>query len=227
MKDQIIAALKTKYANLGFTDKAFDGVATFGVASVTDATQIETFVAGVEGLLKAFQGDADSRVNTALAKKAIEPPKPAGVETQPPTTEPAPAGQTATEAAMLKTLETMAESIKGLSAKVEGMETGAATQTRQQKLEAALDKAPAAYKSMAMELFQAKKFENEEAFNDFLTAKVSGVSGFTKSLNEEGLSTLPKPTIAITGKDGKVASNFKEMMTRVVDDKITADAPKN
>ena len=32
MKDKIIAALKTTYANLGLSDKAFDGVASEAVA---------------------------------------------------------------------------------------------------------------------------------------------------------------------------------------------------
>lgn len=83
MKDKILAALKTKFHNLGFTEKAFGGVADYLAATVTEETQIETAIGGVEPLLKAFQGDIDTRVTTALAKqkaeferKPADPPKP-------------------------------------------------------------------------------------------------------------------------------------------------------
>src|SRR5699024_5201604 len=52
-------ALKTKYSNLGFGAKALDGVASILEKSVTDESQIETAVGGVEPFLKVFQSDAD------------------------------------------------------------------------------------------------------------------------------------------------------------------------
>lgn len=63
MKDKILSALKTKYANLGFGEKAFSGVADYLASSITEEAQIETAITGVENLLKAFQGDID-RVRT-------------------------------------------------------------------------------------------------------------------------------------------------------------------
>lgn len=71
MKVKILAQLKTKYANLGFGDKAFDGVADYLSKTVTEETQIETAISGVESLLKAFQGDVD-KVRTELAQKKTE-----------------------------------------------------------------------------------------------------------------------------------------------------------
>lgn len=59
MKEKILSALKTKYKNLGFGDKAFDGVAEYLSGNVTEESQIETAIAGVEILLKSFQGDID------------------------------------------------------------------------------------------------------------------------------------------------------------------------
>lgn len=59
MKTKILQALKTKYKNLGFGDKAFDGVADHLSKTITEETQIDTAVAEVETLLKAFQGDND------------------------------------------------------------------------------------------------------------------------------------------------------------------------
>ena len=83
MKDKIMVALKTKYKTFGFGDKAFDGVADYLSKTVTEEGQIETAIGGVEGLLKAFQGDIDTVRNEKSGlqrqldelKKQIENPK--------------------------------------------------------------------------------------------------------------------------------------------------------
>lgn len=82
MKQKILAALKNKYANLGFGQKALDGVADYLEKTVTEESQIETAISGVEPLLKVFQSEADrSRTelnalkseNEELKKKATQP----------------------------------------------------------------------------------------------------------------------------------------------------------
>ena len=72
MKESIISALKTKYSNLGFSDRTFTGVADYLATTVQDETQIETAITGVEPLLKALQGDIDSRVTAAVKKRETE-----------------------------------------------------------------------------------------------------------------------------------------------------------
>ena len=54
-----MVALKTKYKTFGFGDKAFDGVVDYLSKTVTDESQIETAIGGVEGLLKSFQLEVD------------------------------------------------------------------------------------------------------------------------------------------------------------------------
>ena len=84
MKEKILVALKTKYKTFGFGDKAFDGVADYLSKTVTEEGQIETAISGVEGLLKAFQGDIDTVRNEksglqkqlAELKNKIENPNP-------------------------------------------------------------------------------------------------------------------------------------------------------
>src|SRR5574344_45185 len=71
MKKKILEALKNKYKNLGFSEKAFDGVAAYIEPSVKEDTDIETAIAGVEVLLKAFQGEVDKlRTEKTAAEKA-------------------------------------------------------------------------------------------------------------------------------------------------------------
>lgn len=83
MKEKIMTALKTKYSNLGFSAKALDGIASVLEKTVTDESQIETAVSGVEPLLKVFQAESD-RARTeynalkgeleALKEKAVPSP---------------------------------------------------------------------------------------------------------------------------------------------------------
>ena len=69
MKEKIVNALKTTYANLGLGDKAFDGVASFLEKTITDENDIVTRVKGddVALLLKGIQGETDS-LRTAKTK---------------------------------------------------------------------------------------------------------------------------------------------------------------
>ena len=71
MKDKIIAALKTTYAKLGLSDKAFDGVAALLEKTVTEEAQIATVVGGddVRALLTAIQGQVDSFRNKLSDKE--------------------------------------------------------------------------------------------------------------------------------------------------------------
>lgn len=62
MKTKILNALKTEYATLGLSEKAFDGVASFLVKTVGEEAGIDEAVKGddVKGLLRAFQSESDS-----------------------------------------------------------------------------------------------------------------------------------------------------------------------
>jgi hypothetical protein len=88
VKEKILESLKTKFKNLGFTEKTFDGVASYLAQTITEDTQLETGISGVESLMKAFQSDIDKRVTDAVAKAKAEATKP--IEVIPPKVEPKP-----------------------------------------------------------------------------------------------------------------------------------------
>lgn len=84
MKQKILAALKNKYANLGFGQKALDGVADYLEKTVTEESQIETAISGVEPLLKVFQSEADrSRTELNALKSENEELKKKVTQTDP------------------------------------------------------------------------------------------------------------------------------------------------
>ncbi len=54
-----LISTENQVCKLGVWRKAFDGVADYLSKTVTEESQIEAAIAGVEPLLKAFQGDVD------------------------------------------------------------------------------------------------------------------------------------------------------------------------
>ena len=95
MKNQILQALKNKFGNLGFDEKALDGVATFAEKTITEEGQIANFVENAESMLNAFNAEADRRSSKATndlnqmktefdAYKVANPEKTPGNDTPPP-----------------------------------------------------------------------------------------------------------------------------------------------
>lgn len=73
VKEKLLQALKTKYSNLGFSDKSFAGVAEYLATTITEEDKIETGITGVENLLKAFQAESDKiRTENANLKKQLD-----------------------------------------------------------------------------------------------------------------------------------------------------------
>lgn len=68
-KEKILQALKTKYSNLGLSETAFDGVAELGSKTITEESQIETFVINSESMLKPFVSEIDRRVQKLSQEK--------------------------------------------------------------------------------------------------------------------------------------------------------------
>ena len=72
MKQKILDALKQKYANLGLGDEVFDRVAESLQTVVTDEN-LDSFVAGAEGMLKQYQSIADrARTERDSAKREAD-----------------------------------------------------------------------------------------------------------------------------------------------------------
>lgn len=128
MKEKILVALKTKYKTFGFGDKAFDGVADYLSKTVTEESQIETAISGVEGLLKAFQGDIDTVRNekSGLQKQLDE------LKTKIENPNPKPEDKTGDLTKIIA--ETVSAAVKPLSDKLTQLETEKLQATRQEQI---------------------------------------------------------------------------------------------
>lgn len=86
MKQKILSELKNKYAHLGLSKEALDGVASVLEKTIKSEDEIETAVNGVEGMLKVFQSEADrERTNYNALKAAKEEIEKKLKEVTPPT----------------------------------------------------------------------------------------------------------------------------------------------
>lgn len=196
MKEQVLQALKTKYpTNLGFSQKTLEMVATYLAANITEESQIEAAVGGVEPVLKSFQSEADARVTTALSK-VKEPVK----QTTPETVQPAhptmqPQQPTDEPPAWFKVFS------ESVTSKIAAIETQKATENRQKQLETTLENCPATLKNMILKDFSRMNF-NDEEFQAYLTEKQTEVSEFNQAESNTALSNTPKPFVGKKTQDG-------------------------
>lgn len=114
MKQKILSALKNKYAHLGLSREALDGVASVLEKTIKSDEEIETAVSGVEGMLKVFQSEADrERTNyNALkaAKEELEKKLKEATPPTPPKEDPKPFDAEAFRAEILETMRKERES---------------------------------------------------------------------------------------------------------------------
>lgn len=202
MKEKILAQLKTKYKNLGVSDKVLEGIAEMLAVTTTEEGNIETAVGGVETLLKGFQSDADKRVTDAVAK--VKQPK-APEAPEPPKDEPPKETKDDDMPAWAKTLLT----------KVEAFETSKVSSTRKQILEQKLEKANPTLKAKILKDFERMSFETDEDFTAYVTETETDLGELLKVENEQSLGALGRP-FSPSGNTKTEAS--KEEVTSIVNE---------
>lgn len=205
MKSKIADALKTKYKNLGFGDKAIDGVADFLSKSVTKDEEIEATVTGAETLLKAFQGDVDKRVTDAIAKEKTKwqsEHKP----DDPTKTEPA----TKTNSDEPEWLKSFKAEMAEIKTELKGFKQDHVMQGQHAKIKAKLNesKVPEIYYS---KLMAGKAFKDDAEMDQFTSELVTGWEEVRQNLADQGLGQAHKPILGGTQKDG-VSQRVKDFL---------------
>lgn len=183
MKQKVLESLKNKYSNLGFGEKAFDGVADFLSNNIEKEEDIAERVNGVEGLLKAFQGDLDKArgEKTQLQKELNELKKQAPSEEK----EPKPTE----ESHMEKKLRELEETIQ----KLQGNEIH---KSRQQILEETLKGTSEGFGKVTRSSFEYLKNASEEDYNNW----IEGIETTAKENIESQAAYNPRSGVKIDGK---------------------------
>jgi len=193
MKEKILEALKTSYKNLGFGEKAFEGVADYLSSTVTDEASIETAISGVESLLKAFQGETD-RVRgekTALQRELDELKKkktPTRWDSRDKVD-----GKDDDDAGQGGEIAALAELIKSLTAKVETLSGDRTLETRSNAFEKSLEGLTDKQKQFFISDFKRMSFADDADFTFYLEEKKASVADIVQENANAGLTVSGKP----------------------------------
>lgn len=195
VKEKIKEAIKTKYAALGLAESVIDGVTESLEKTVTEESQIETAVAGVESTLKAFQKVADSlrndksvlqqEVDELKANRGQEP-KPAE-ENEPEFPEGTPEEVKKLFSAQNRQLKEQDELLRSVQESLGKIESGGVEKSRKAALSEALSGAPEYYKEVVLSNFSAERHTSEEEF----TSYVEGVKAKGRELAVKDNSHRP------------------------------------
>lgn len=210
MKEKILQALKTKYSNLGFSEKAFGGVAEYLATTITEEDKIETGISGVENLLKAFQSDADKiRTENANLKKQLDKfkttPKEEGKDDP---------KEKADNKEVPEWAKGLLESNKQLAEKLAAIESGKAADNRRAQLESQIEKASEGFKKNVLKNFSRMQFKDDDDFNSYLEEVKADSEADVKEQETESFSYFPKPASS-AGGSSKEAS--KEEIAQIME----------
>lgn len=197
MKDKILAALKTEYKNLGFSEKALQGVADALASTnlVTDEN-LDAIVKGQKAALTAMQSEIDSRVTTAVekAKKDIQPG-----------TDPVP-GKDPVPTPGAETPEQKA--IRELKEQIAGLVSGKTHETLEAKVRAQLKEknVPEPVINLAL---NNRNFQKEEEIEPFVTQVETAHKEYVQNLNDRGLGASYQPPASAATTQKKVEDDIK------------------
>ena len=185
MKEKILAALKTKYANKGFSAKTLESVADFLTPTVQDETNIDNAVSGVESLLSVFQSETDSRVNAAVdkAKKDIQQPATPPAAPEPGKGTPPSPNENGTP-----------EWAKALITKIETLEAQTKGKTHLETFTSAMKEKeiPVSYYQPAID---GRNFKDETEVSEFVNKIETGYKTYYQELVDKGLGQQSKPVL--------------------------------
>lgn len=208
MKEKLIAALKTKYKNLGFGDKAFDGVAEYLSKTVTEENQIETAIAGVEPILKSVQGDIDKvRTEKTELQKKIDELEKRVPKQDPPKNDP-PAGDPNEPTWFKAYREKQEAEATALKMKIEGFEKKETQSGYLSKLKASLKE------KGVPEVYWTKRnlsIESDEQLTTIATEIETDYTGFRQEMVNAGVMIdIPKSTDGASKEGATLGKSIAE-----------------
>jgi len=207
MKQKILDFLKNKYKTLGFSDKAFDGVAEFLAKTITKEEDIETGTAGVEIILKGLQGDIDKRVTEAIAttKKEFDNKK------DDDKTNPDPSKKKDDTPDWAKQILT---GTQALQAKVEQLEKRDQQNAQLSSIKAKLSEAKVPEKFYKT-LINGKDFKDDAELEALTTEIVTSWKEVEQDFADKGLGQHTKPLLGNANAEGVSANVAKYVADKV------------
>lgn len=143
--------------------------------------------------------EANLRAKYDFVEKPETPPTPS--QETPPT--PTPGGTFKMEDIQKMIVDSVKAATSGIQSELAAIKGSAVSATRrEQVLKVFNDQTPAPFKEAILEGFDARTFENDEAFEEYLNTTKERVSAFTQDLADKGLGSHEAPTFGKPNKDG-------------------------
>lgn len=182
LRNQILAALKKKYSDLGFSDKAFESLLPYLETVITSEDQIESGVNGIESMLKGMQGEATRWAQAAVDKapkptNQPDPNKKEGVQN------PSPSDEVPTW-------------FKPFAEKLNQIEVGNSVDKRKQTLTEALKDVSQPVRDSVLKDFSRMNFTDDQDFTTWLEEKKTDVGALEQTVANNSLNQQNRPGIA-------------------------------
>lgn len=193
MKELILKALKTKYANKGFSAKTLEQMAEYLSGQVTEEAQIDNAVSGADGIMSVFQSEIDRRVNeTRTQQQQQSQQQQSQQQTQ--SQQQAQQQQVVTQQQedVPAWAKMLLESNKALQQELSVIKGESVLKTRTQRLSEKLANTPDVLKNKIIKDFARMKFESDEDFDTYLTETESDLKGAVQKAGE-GIFPPPFP----------------------------------
>lgn len=211
MKDKILEALKTKYKGKGFSAKALEGLADYLTKTITEDSQIEEGITGIEPLISTFQSMSDQKIKDAKMKWEMEKDKKPDPTPDPKKTEP----DDDTPAWVKSLMETQTK----ITAELTALKTEKVAQNHQEIITAKLKEKNIPEKFFAP-IIKGRMFKDEAEIDDYVGTIDSSYQDFAK---EAGVVTTPAPKIGDPANNGKIRPEVEQHIKDRAEEKPTSD----
>lgn len=191
MKVKIFEALKTKYANLGFSKEVFEGVATQLSTFITEEDKIATAVEGAESMLKSFQSFADSRVNSFKTESDKYKTEAEQLKTRLAELEKKQEPKPKTED-IPDYVKALQDTMKQMQETITGFQTARVSQTLKERFITQMsdNKVPESYFNATL---IGREFEDEAKMQEFASAVTAQYEAHRQNLTDLGFSYTKPP----------------------------------
>nr|DAL00407.1 MAG TPA: hypothetical protein [Caudoviricetes sp.] len=187
MFEQILKELKTKYKDLGLSENVLKATAEFLGGAVKEESEIESAVAGVEGMLKVQQSIADQNRTYKAKIEELEKRKTAEPTPKEPKEEPKPNEE------MPEWAKKLMEGFTAVSQKVEGFEKDKQNLSNEQKLISKLKELGVNENFYKLQI-AGRTFQNDEEIEIFANSVKDAEAGFLQQLNDTKLGDVNPPS---------------------------------
>ena len=223
MKEKILALLEQNFPGVrkdGLNHLAATMALT--VATEEEATQIvgKLTADNVNKFVTDWRKEADAEIDKAnrtreanlrakydfVEKQSIPDP----TDTPTPTAPTGGAGGLKPEDIQNLIVNSIKEATQGLQKEIQNLKGSAITTTRrEQLLKVFTDQTPKPFKDTILDAFESRTFDNDEAFQQYLTKTKESVAQLTQEIADKGLGSHERPILGKPNKDG-VSSGVEE-----------------